>query len=57
MILSAAVNRLLTSPESSDAKMESLGMRKLLPDAILKRTGRSTMVHQSRIRRNNLLYK
>ena len=44
-------------PESSDAKMESLEMRKLLPYAILKRTGRSTMVHQSRIRRNNLLYK
>ena len=34
-ISAAAVNRLLTSPESSDAKMESLGMRKLLPDAIL----------------------
>ena len=45
-------------PESSDAKMESLGMRKLLPYPILKRTGRSTMVHQSRILRlNNLLYK
>ena len=44
-------------PESSDAKMESLGMRKLLPYPILKRTGRSTMVHQSRIRLNNLLYR